>query len=249
MNRIKRWVGLGVVAAACVAGAAGPADAAPVTILVDFGDSSTQTTKAASPDDPNNSWNNVTQTIGAATGVALANMVATDGTGTGVGLTIVNRFNSVNTNGTQSSTVYPVDATRDTLYGNTETFGGLSNVFPSFKLTGLDPAETYDITFYASRTGASDNRTARYTLAGAATSSVDLNAANNVDTTVIAEDVVPNGTGEITISMAPAPSNNNANHFTYIGVMTVTGVVPEPAGALLVAAGMGLLSVRRRRNG
>ena len=54
---------------------------------------------------------------------------------------------------TSSSTVYPINATRDSLFGNTEVFNGVSNIFPSFKLTGLDTQTVYSFSFYASRTG------------------------------------------------------------------------------------------------
>lgn len=51
---------------------------------------------------------------------------------------------------------------------------------------------------------------------------VALNAANNVTNTTTAIDVTPTAAGEITISIAPTPNNNNGNHFTYLNVMRLS---------------------------
>jgi len=198
----------------------------PQAILLDFGASATPTGTGPSPDDPANAWNNVTDSIGAAVGAQVRNLVTTENAPTGISLVILSRFNGANTNGTLASTQFPADATRDSLFGNTETFSGLANVFPSFKLTGLDPSLTYDFTFYASRTGVTDNRETGYTATGFNSGFVALNASGNVDKSATLTDMVPTAAGEITISLAPTASNNNANHFTYLGVMKLE---PSPA--------------------
>lgn len=190
-------------------------------LLFDFGASATPTGNGPSPDDPANYWNNVTDSIGGTVNAQVSNLVATDNTPTGMNLVILSRFNGSNTNGTLASTLFPPDATRDSLFGNTETFSGLSNIFPKFKLTGLDPLLTYDFTFYASRTGVSDNRETTYTVAGSNSGLGTLNAANNSDAFVTVPGIAPTASGEITISLAPSAKNNNANHFTYLGVMKV----------------------------
>lgn len=198
-------------------------------ILVDFGSSATPTTTGPSPDDPANAWNNVTDAIGTAVGAQLRNLVTTENVATGVSLVILTRFGGANTNGTLASPLFPADATRDSLFGNTETFNGLANVFPSFKLTGLDPMRTYDFTFYASRLGVTDNRETGYTVTGFNSGFIALNAAANVDKSVTLTDMVPTAAGEITISLAPTAANNNANHFTYLGVLKIepTPITPR----------------------
>ncbi|MEN6333908.1 MAG: SwmB domain-containing protein, partial [Phycisphaerales bacterium] len=198
----------------------------PQVILLDFGASATPTGTGPSPDDPANAWNNVTDSIGAAVGAQIRNLVTKENVATGISLVILTRFNGANTNGTLASTQLPADATRDSLFGNTEAFSGLSNVFPSFKLTGLDPSLTYDFTFYASRTGVTDNRETGYTVTGFNSGFVALNAAGNVDKSVTLTDMAPTAAGEITISLAPTESNNNGNHFTYLGVLRIE---PTPA--------------------
>jgi hypothetical protein len=59
-----------------------------------------------------------------------------------------------------------VNATRDSLFGNTEVFNNLSNIFPQFKLTNLDSTKAYNFTFYASRTGVGDVRETGDTVTG-----------------------------------------------------------------------------------
>lgn len=186
------------------------------SLLVDFGAADSPTGSSA----PGTvSWNNVTS-LGSSASGSLA-LVTTAGAAGGVQLQMVSRFNGANENGTAGSTLFPSTATRDSLFGNTEAFNGLSNVRPVFKIAGLGAGTNYNFTFYASRTGVSDNRQTRYTLSGAATNTADLNAANNVDQVAVVSGVQPDATGAITIALTPGPSNNNANHFTYLGVLKI----------------------------
>lgn len=195
-------------------------------ILIDFGGPNTSEVG----DDPNNFWNNVTTSIGSTDSGVLTNLVRTDNSATSIDLEMVSRFNGVNENGTQLGTAsgapFVIEATRDSLFGNTELFGGLENVTPIFKLTGLDPAIAYDLTFYASRNGVGDNRETRYTVTGAAEAIADLNAANNETEVVAINDVLPTASGEITVALTPGPNNDNGNHFIYLGVLQVDWEAP-----------------------
>lgn len=206
-------------------------------IFVDFGGGNT-TVNGPTPDDPLNNWNNVTGSIGAVEGASLANLVTANNTVTGVGLTMLARFNGANENGTTAPAPFPVDATRDSLFGNTELFSGLANIFPQFKLTGLNPALGYDLTFYASRTGVGDNRTTRYTVEGSGTAAAELNVANNVTNVAQVLAARPSEAGELTISLTPAASNNNGNHFTYLGVLKLQPAeLPPQITSATVSAG------------
>lgn len=209
-----------------VTGTPPPVEITTQVLLFDFGGGST-TEHAASPDDPTNYWNNVTTTIGSSSTAALTNIVTTENGSTAVGLAMLTRFNGANENGTTTSPLFPMDATRDSLFGNTELFSGLSNIFPKFKLTGLHAARAYRVTFYASRTGVGDNRETLYTVAGAATNTAVLNAANNVSNIAVVHQARPTAAGELVINLAPGSNNNNANHFTYLGVLKVE-LVPLP---------------------
>lgn len=196
-------------------------------MLFDFGGANT-TGRGPSPDDPTNYWNNITTTIGTSATGELTNIVTVANIPTKTGLAIIRRFNGANENGTQSSTLFAADATRDSLYGNTESFNSLVNIFPSFKLTGLNPAHVYKLTFYASRTGVSDNRETGFAIEGVHSNYVTFNAANNINGFTNLAGAAPSAAGEITISMAPTANNNNANHFTYLGVLRVEPSLPPP---------------------
>lgn len=175
---------------------------------------------------PDRYWNNVTTVVGQDDAGVLADLVTSDGVPTGASLTMVSRFNGANTAGSTAAAVYPVSATQDSLFGNTESFDGLANVLPVFKLTGLEPTYSYNVTFYASRTGVSDNRETRYALSGANAGQVELDTANNIENSVQVTGIQPDGAGEITVSITPGPNNNNGNHFTYLGVMEVNWTRP-----------------------
>ena len=220
--------------------AASSEKAQAVTMFIDFGDTATTTSGG-------NSWNNVTSAIGTVPGSGIGNLTTSTGTASGIALTIVARFGGANTNGTTAAgSGYPnPSATGDSLYGNTEEFSGRSNIFPVFTLSNLTLGQTYDFNFFASRTGASDNRETTYTIEGATTSSVSLNAANNVSNTVGQTGVLPDASGEITIRITAGPNNTNSSHFTYLNVLEVN-TVPEPASAAVLCLG-GLLMLRRRR--
>lgn len=170
---------------------------------------------------PENHWNNIPVSIGGNDAGELLDLVTADGTATGISFHMIARFNGANQNGSVDSTLFPVNATRDSLFGNTEEFSGLSGVFPSFRLSGLVPGRAYDLTFYASRLGVGDNRETRYTVTGAEAITADLDAANNIDESIRVEGVTPDAAGEIVVAITPGPNNSNGNHFTYLGVLTV----------------------------
>ncbi len=192
-------------------------------LFFDFGASSPAMEAA---DDPVNAWNNITPAVGSSDTGVLPTLVTASNQATTAGFQMIRRFNGANTNGTTASTVFPADATSDSLFGNTELFSSLTNIFPSFKLTGLAPGQGYDFTFFASRTGVSDNRETRYTVVGTNTVIAHLQVAGNINGVVEARAVRPTAAGEITISLAPGANNNNANHFTYLGAMKITPAPP-----------------------
>ncbi len=196
-------------------------------VLFDFGGANT-TLHGPVPDDPANYWNNVTSSFGSSSSASLTNLVTADNVPTTLGLVMLSRFNGPNENGTLSSPWLPQDATRDSLFGNTEEFSGLANVFPRFKLTGLNLAARYNLTFYASRTGIGDNRETGYTVAGANSGFGALNVANNITNTATVSGIIPTAAQEITVALTPTANNNNANHFTYLGVLRVEPVFPAP---------------------
>ncbi len=173
-------------------------------------------------DDPLNAWNNVTGGIASGDGNVMPDLYRNNSDPTTVSLTIVSRFNGANNAGTQSGGPYPLDATRDSLFGNTALFQGLENVTPVIRLGGLNAAEMHDLVFYASRLDPTENRTTRYTVTGATEDFVELNAANNITQTVAIIGMRPDVNGDITIALTPGGANNTDNKFTYLGVLKVT---------------------------
>jgi lysophospholipase L1-like esterase len=215
--------------------------------LIDFGASgSTTATQAGSQ---GASWNNLFPDIGTTDDGTLA-LVTTNGAGSGITWQMTSRFNGANTSGTTASSAFPGSATGDSLFGNTEAFNSLSGIVPAFKLRGLLAAATYDFEFFASRTGATDNRETRYTVAGATTATADLDASNNIDATARVTGIRADAQREIAISLAPGPNNNNANHFTYLGVLRVNWTTADGGPAIrletIARSGNG---VRLRANG
>lgn len=194
-------------------------------LLVDFGGPEHPSGGEGVPEGPRH-WNNITTTVAANNQGRLAGLVAASGERTEAAWVMTSRFNGVNQNGTTSPAPFPTSATRDSMFGNTETFSGLANVTPAFRIEGLRPGVPINLTFYASRTGVNDNRETRYTVTGATTAFTDLNAANNVNGTASVTNIVPDSEGRIAIALTPGPRNNNSNHFTYLGALMIEEANP-----------------------
>ena len=202
-------------------------------VFFDFGSRSTPT-----DNDPKHHWNNITEDVGCSVLGDLSNLVDANGHSTAMKLVMLSPFSGTNRNGITNykigSADFPFTATRDSFYGNTETFCGKKNVFPKFKLTGLDPQKMYDFTFYASRMLESqefkDNRETRYTVAGKGSipRSAKLNVTNNIATYAMVPNIQPNTAGEITISIEPSENNDNFYHFTYLGAMKLEQMYNAP---------------------
>ncbi len=183
-------------------------------VLVDFGDA-----KRTTPATNGFAWNNIhSSNQRSADGLALVDVKNAP---SGITLRVTKPFSGSNNSGVFSGARYPSNASGDSLFGNTEEFSKKSGIFPELTLTGLDPAKKYAFTFFGSRGGSKDNRTTRYTVTGATATAVELDAANNKDNTVTSSAVAPKADGSLVIAIAPGEANNNANHFTYLGVLEI----------------------------
>lgn len=214
--------------------------ASAATLYFDFGSSANLT--------PGN-YNNVDHTQ-----APILNAIDSTGAATGVGLATTG-FNEIgpNTNGTTSpsgaAAAFQPEATRDSLFGHSDNFNvGSPRPLGVLSLTGLDGsgATSYSFTFFASRTGVTDNRETAYAVAGANSNTMYLNAAGNVSDVAIAAGIVPTATGTISINVDAGPNNNNGSEFFYLGAMSIESrAIPEPAGAALVMLVIvGLAAVR-----
>ena len=245
-------VGLAITAAA--------ADAA--VVLIDFGAATTPTVTDAL----GRRWNNVDSGNDQSGSPFVLNTTDAVPTDSGYRLTVTNPptgvtnpvgYNGVNENGTTAPTGdaalrgYPATATRDSLYGNATgaPFGNLNVEAVRLVLSNLNPNETYDLDFFASRTGVTDNRQTQYVVTGANSATALLNAANNTGTIAGVDGIVPDQSGQIIIDMTAGPANTNtANKFFYLGVLEInSNAVPEPASITLLSMGGGLALLARRR--
>ncbi|MBC2601824.1 DUF4886 domain-containing protein [Puniceicoccus vermicola] len=186
--------------------------------LIDFGSTDSETPSNPLPGE---SWNNLTNPKATTEGSVLSGLLYDDGTSNPIELKILSRFNQSSSSGTTDSTLFPGTATRDLLYGNTETDNGLSTVTPKFTLTGMDPSVAYIFEFYASRMGVSDQFQTRYTVTGETVESATLDSAGNVEESASTLPVFPNASGEITIALSPGPENNSSAHYTDLGTLRI----------------------------
>jgi hypothetical protein len=218
-------------------------------IYIDFGASSTVS-------DSVDTWNQVSLTstirgaVGNGTGTAhvfFSDLLDANNQSTAIGLSMSDTLNSTNTVGT-SSGPYPSGATSDSLYGSDGEWGGfVDNAQAVFHFFNLDVGSAYDFTFYASRTGVSDNRETRYQLDGLNTGMADLNASNNTSNKVEILEIQPDADGVITLTFSKGPSNKNSDGFYYLNAMEIALSAdsephvypPVPLGDLMVVDWVG----------
>lgn len=213
------------------------------TLFFDFGDPA-QTTAG--------NYNNMTHNAAyPSPPTAIANAIDSTGAATGISLACTDIFwPGTNFNGPTvpvgDAAQFEGQATRDNFFGSTVAFGGFTEPTGGFTLGGLNPSLTYTFTFFASRTGVSDNREAAYTVVGLASETVYLNAANNVSEVAVTSSLQPDLSGMMTINVGPGPNNTNSSQFYYLGSLRID-VVPEPASALLISLGALAAGIGRRR--
>ena len=185
----------------------------------------------------------------------VANAIDTTGAATGVSLTVTSAtgFNEINFNGggtsspgAPASDYFEGQTTNDALFGHTGTFyvdGPRALI--EYTIAGLNPALTYDFTFYASRGTVSDNREAQYDVAGVNAGLALLDAGNNVSNVAQVLGIAPTAAGELTMTIQPGPNNTNSTGFFYLGGLDINPV-PEPASLCLMGLGGLLIAARRR---
>jgi len=131
------------------------------------------------------------------------------GNNTGIMLNDMGGFAGVNHSGTTTGNntgIYPDDVMDRSYYVDGVDTGRLV-------LTGLNLSMSYNITFFGGRTGTGD-RTSIYMTDS---SSVSLNASNNISQTVSIVNIMPDVNGEIHLSVTPGGSSS----FAYLGAMVI----------------------------
>lgn len=228
-----------IVLAIVAFGFAVPCSAA--TLFFDFGDTGQPT--------PGN-YNNISFVQD-----PILNAIDSTGASTGIGLT-TEGFNEIgaNLNGTTApsapANLFDPQATRDNLFGHSDNFNaGAPRATGTLTLTGLDGSGStlYDLTFFSSRTGVTDNRETQYAVVGLNNGLGYLNASGNTSSVATVSGIKATPAGEVVVTITAGPNNSNGSKFFYLGAMRLeSAVVPEPAtlGLACVAA---LVAMRLRR--
>lgn len=248
---MRKYMSLVVILVAMMAGVA----EAAYRVLIDFGPANDDDGRATvSPDVNGNYWNSWRPLPG---GTAIPNgetfagtVIDTDNTATSVGLEMTNSFNS---NGVVNGGLlapnsallgdFAIDtATEDYWF---ESVGGAA-----INISGLDPAQTYNLRMFGTRE-TTDVRITRYTAIDAFGSQfVELQTSGsgigtggyngNNDTIVSLDNLTPTVAGEIELDVAIVEGG-----FAYLGILEIVEV-PEPTTVSLLMVG-GLALLRRRK--
>jgi lysophospholipase L1-like esterase len=177
------------------------------TILIDLGNSANLTPQP---------WNNITNV---STG-HIPDLINSYGFNTGMGLRVVDRFNTTSAYGTSSPSPgigIPASATIDYFFGNTAEFGNMTLPTASVVIEGLDPNQAYTLQLFASRLH-SNNLQTLYVIKGTTTDSLYLDVHTNTGT-LVSTTLFPDTSGELLITATTGPNNNNAYGFYYLGAI------------------------------
>lgn len=161
-------------------------------------------------------WNNF---YSSTLGTAINNFINDAGTASTYSISITDDFVAANANGTTTpgaGLIFPKEATSDSYYVQDG-----SNTTAAFTLTGLDPALFYSFEIFASRAGVSDVREALYTITGTNSDTGTLDAVNNTSNTVHINNIQPDASGNIVLSMAKGSGNTNGAGYCYIGAFQI----------------------------
>lgn len=197
------------------------------SILVDFGDN-----LSGLP------WIDVIDPVAG----VVTNMTTKTGKETGYVLSVTDAFNNINRAGTANpakATGFPGTVGGDSFFGNVTDFGGQIQPTGAITLSQLNPYNDYEFTFFASRDGVTDNREAMYILQGETTDTTYLDASGNTDKVAIIH-MKSDANGDIVITAAPGPNNNNSTGFYYLGGMIVSyedQPIPSPFDTISIDFG------------
>ncbi|MFV0606559.1 MAG: DUF4886 domain-containing protein [Niabella sp.] len=188
-------------------------DAGPLQypVLIDFGNAT-----------PSPSWNQMSSYLVG----SKINLKDSMNAFVGISLTITERFNNINTNGATGTTTplnMPDNVSARNFYGNARgpLFGGVVTPQGVFELKGLATNLSYNFCFFGSR-AASDNRETTYTVTGTNSGSSSINAASNATQIACINNITPDASGKITVSVTAGPNNLTTNGWFYINAAKIT---------------------------
>lgn len=192
-------------------GYAGNNTIVPSAININFGDSPTTSSL----------WNNITSQ-----NTIVTNLKDVDENDSEVTIMLNDAFNGTNALGMTSTNTLlnmPEDVSKSCFWGYCQ--GNFDNnahqPTGGFVFSHLNKDLTYDFTFYASRSGCSDNRETSFCLVGSDTHVAILDAASNSDNTITLNDVCPDQKGTISLTVSPGSRNTNTYKFYYINALQI----------------------------
>lgn len=194
-----------------------PASANNASMFIDFGDNNPALMMEGN-------WNNITDHQAANT-----KLIDESGNATGISLAVTDPFfNGYNSSGTAVPTgdaaIFAGNAGSDNFFGNGAVWGTTAaNTEGVITLSGLNPAKFYSFKIFASRTGVTNIREARYTMTGLGAAVSDtLSASNNTSRIAEILNVKPTAEGVIVFKTEAGPSNNSAEKFYFLGAMKIS---------------------------
>jgi lysophospholipase L1-like esterase len=158
-------------------------------------------------------WNSVTSSAHS------GKLVNIKGEKTGVALKITSKFNGTNNSGTKQAKKelnLPSKASANSFYGMK------GNETCVFEVSGLSKDKQYQLSFFASRMGANDNRETTYSVSGASTEKVSLNATGNTDKVAEIAGVRPAENGTIVVTVSKGEHNTNSKGYFYLGALKIS---------------------------
>ncbi|RYF14011.1 MAG: DUF4886 domain-containing protein [Flavobacteriales bacterium] len=180
-------------------------------VLVDFGNAT-----------PSATWNQMSGfTVG-----SKVNLKDEKNIFVGMSLTITERFNNINTNGSIGTTTplnMPDNVSGRNFYGNAKgaPFNNIVTPKGVIEVAGLIPTLNYSFSFFGSR-DASDNRETLYTVSGTNSGSAALNPSSNKTQIATIQNIKPNAQGKIIITVTAGPNNVSANGWFYLNAAKIT---------------------------
>ncbi len=209
-------------------------------IFFDFGPSNTDDgDQTVNPDVNGNYWNNWHRAEGGVAinaGEHIGNLIDTNGTNTGVDLTVTGGFSSngklngglMSPQASLLGDMAIASATEDYFYasGDGVVGGGSDDMAGGFMVDGLDPEQAYDLRFFGSRSS-TETRVTEYRVSGGNDVIVALTTSgNNIghdgvydgndDTFAVAECVIPDEFGQIFVDMKLVQGS-----YCYINMMEI----------------------------
>lgn len=194
-----------------------PASAANASTFIDFGENNPALMMEGN-------WNNVTDHQAAST-----KLIDESGNATGISLAVTDPFyNGYNSTGTAvaagDAAIFAGNAGADNFFGHGAVFGTTpANPEGIITLSGLNPAKFYSFKIFASRTGVTNIREAKYTMTGLGSAVTDtLSASNNTSRIAEILNIKPTAEGVITFKTEAGPNNNSAEKFYFLGAMKIS---------------------------